>query len=316
MRIGGGRRSGNVEDRRGQTAQSIGIGGGAIAIIARLLFSKTGRRLFVPLAVAAAALWFVVPGGRNILLGLLGMLSGGGMPSATGPSIDQATSDQYTAFAEQVLATTEEVWSDVFRGEGRDYPEPKLVVYTGGTQTGCGFGQAAMGPFYCPRPERAGEPPAVYIDMAFFEQMRTRMGAGGDFAQAYVIAHEVGHHVQNVVGVLDWSMREKQRFGGQGAQANQVQVRVELMADCLAGVWAKRADALPDVELERGDVEEAMTAAAAVGDDALQKKAQGRVVPDSFTHGTSEQRMRWFRTGFETADWNACETREVPYERL
>ncbi|MCG8441391.1 MAG: neutral zinc metallopeptidase [Caulobacterales bacterium] len=315
----GDRSSRNVEDRRGERSRGAtrGASAGVPMLLFRFLFSRVGRRLLVPLLLAGVAA-SVIFGPQRVLGFVMALLSSSGGvvgPAQSGPALTQAEEAEYARRAEQVLATTEEVWGDIFRGSGSSYLEPKLVLYTGGTTTGCGFGQAAMGPFYCPTPERPGEPPAIYIDLSFFKEMETRMGAGGDFAQAYVVAHEVGHHVQRLNGVLEWSARARQSARTKTA-ANQVQVRVELMADCLAGVWAKRADALADVELERGDLEEAVAAAQAVGDDTLQRQATGRVVPDSFTHGSAEQRVRWFTTGFERGDPEACETRELPYERL
>ena len=304
MRIGGGRRSRNVEDRGGQAARA-GVSGGVVMLLFRLLFSTTGRRFIVPLIVVGGALYFFVPGGKNIVHSVIGMLTGQGVAPQTTP-VDDEERAEMAEFASGVLATTEEVWGGSLRG----YREPKMVLYTAGTQTACGFGQAAMGPFYCP-PDQT-----IYLDLGFFKEMETKMDAGGDFAQAYVIAHEVGHHIQNQMGVLDWSMGERRRYGERSVEANRVQVRVELMADCLAGVWANKAGRLSDVELERGDLDEAIGAAEAVGDDTLQRKATGRIAPDSFTHGSSEQRIRWFSRGYQAGDADACETREIPYSSL
>ena len=198
-----------------------------------------------------------------------------------------------------VMADTEDVWNEIFAAQGRRYEEPTLVLFRGATMSACGMGQAAMGPFYCPADKKA------YIDLSFYEDMRTRFRAPGDFAQAYVIAHEVGHHVQNVLGISGQVRRMQQ--GKSKAEANQWSVRLELQADCLAGVWANRADKARNI-LETGDVEEALNAASAIGDDRLQKQSQGRVVPESFTHGSSAQRQRWFRTGLTSGDPDACDT--------
>jgi hypothetical protein len=202
-------------------------------------------------------------------------------------------------FVSKVLASTEDTWTEVFRANGRQYEQPKLVLFTGATPTACGTGQTAMGPFYCPGDHK------VYIDLAFYQELKTRFHAPGEFAQAYVIAHEVGHHVQNLLGIADKVHQGQQRAGK--ADANALSVRMELQADCLAGVWGKRTDTMKSV-LEPGDLEAALTAASAIGDDRLQQQTQGRIVPESFTHGTSAQRVRWFKAGFESGDMNQCNT--------
>jgi hypothetical protein len=206
-------------------------------------------------------------------------------------------------FVSVVLADTEKTWHEVFRSYGRTYEEPKLVLFTGAVQSACGFAQAAMGPFYCPEDHK------VYIDLAFYEDLKTRFKAPGDFAQAYVIAHEVGHHVQNLLGITGKVQGAMQRVGK--AEANRLSVRMELQADCLAGVWGFHADKSRKI-LEAGDLEEALRAASAIGDDRIMKQTRGTVVPDAFTHGTSEQRVRWFRQGFETGDLNRCDTFKAP----
>ena len=211
--------------------------------------------------------------------------------------------DPMAVFVAKVLGSTEETWGTVFQQSGHQYPAPKLVLFTGQTSTACGAGQAAMGPFYCPADQK------VYIDLSFYQEMKNRFHAPGDFAQAYVIAHEVGHHIQNLMGTSEQVQRARQSARNE-AEANQYSVRLELQADCYAGVWANHADGENRI-LEAGDVEEAMTAAAAIGDDALQKQAQGYAVPDSFTHGTSEQRMRWFNQGLSTGDIQQCDTFKV-----
>ncbi|HPV31946.1 MAG TPA: neutral zinc metallopeptidase, partial [Methylotenera sp.] len=211
--------------------------------------------------------------------------------------------DVEAKFVAKVLGSTESTWSKIFQNAGQQYPAPTLVLFRGATPTACGTGQSAMGPFYCPGDQK------VYIDLAFYDEMKNRFNAPGDFAQAYVIAHEVGHHIQHLTGVSDKVQQARQSARSE-AQANQYSVRLELQADCYAGVWAHHADGANRI-LEPGDVEEAMRAAAAIGDDALQKQAQGYAVPDSFTHGTSQQRMRWFNQGLTTGDIRKCDTFSV-----
>ena len=207
--------------------------------------------------------------------------------------------DDSSKFVAVVLADTEDAWHAVFQQMGREYEEPKLVLFTDQTQSGCGFASGATGPFYCPEDRR------VYIDLGFFRELQNRLGAGGDFAEAYVIAHEVGHHVQNLLGISDRVQAMRRRVSE--AEYNQLSVRLELQADFLAGVWARYTDRVKHV-VEAGDIEEAMRAASAVGDDRLQYRSRGYIVPDSFTHGTSEQRARWFRRGYETGDLNQGDT--------
>jgi hypothetical protein len=234
---------------------------------------------------------------------VLSMLSGGGgMPAveqSAPPAHKPPADDQMAKFVSKVLASTEDTWTDVFRANGKQYVEPKLVLFSGMTPTACGTGQAAMGPFYCPGDQK------VYIDLSFYRDLKDRFKAPGEFAQAYVIAHEVGHHVQNQLGIADKVHKAQQRASR--AEANALSVRMELQADCLAGVWGKRTDTMKGV-LEPGDLEAALNAASAIGDDRLQQQAQGRIVPESFTHGSSDQRVRWFRRGFETGDMNQCNT--------
>jgi predicted metalloprotease len=206
-----------------------------------------------------------------------------------------------TVFVRKIVGSTERTWSHVFETElNRRYSDPTLVIFTGATPTACGTGQSAMGPFYCPADQK------VYIDLAFYDELRKRFGASGDFAQAYVIAHEVGHHVQNLLGVSGKVDSARRRMGE--AQANQLSVRMELQADCLAGVWAANAQKANQQLIEPGDIEEGLRAAAAIGDDRLQRQSQGYVVPEGFTHGTSEQRVRWLRRGLETGDLRKCDT--------
>jgi predicted metalloprotease len=211
-----------------------------------------------------------------------------------------APNDETTDFVRAILGETEDVWSDVFERAGGQYAAPKLVLFSGSVQTACGGATSASGPFYCPGDRQ------VYLDTSFFDEMKARLGGGGDFAYAYVIAHEVGHHVQNLTGVFDRS-RRAQAQGAPMEGANGLSVRQELQADCYAGVWANRAQARHQW-LEQGDVESALNTATAIGDDRLQQQAQGQVVPDSFTHGSSEQRVRWFRVGFDTGEIARCDT--------
>jgi len=283
MRWREGRRSENVEDRRGQgmgTGMRVG-GCGGIGLL---------------LAVVVALLLGVDP------MEILRLVPSGGVaPSAdvgAGPG-SSAPTDEQAEFVSVVLADTEDTWGPMFAAGGRRYEEPVLVLFTDQVQSACGFASAATGPFYCPADYR------LYIDLGFFSELLERFQAPGDFAQAYVIAHEVGHHVQNLLGISTQVQEMQSRSSEQ--EANALSVRLELQADCLSGVWAYHAQRTRAI-LEPGDVEEALNAAAAVGDDRLQRQARGTVVPDSFTHGTSAQRSSWFRRGFETGDFDACDT--------
>jgi len=222
------------------------------------------------------------------------------IPGLPGQTRVQPQNDEMSRFVRRVLADTEDVWGRVFQAAGKRYDPPTLVLFSGQTRTACGTGVAAMGPFYCPVDQK------VYIDLAFYDEMKRRFNAPGDFAQAYVIAHEIGHHIQKLLGVADKVQSLKERSGDQ-VRANQLQVRMELQADCLAGVWAGLNDQVKK-RLQPGDVEEGLNAASAIGDDTLQKRTQGRVVPESFTHGSSAQRVKWFKKGLETGQMNACDT--------
>ena len=285
MRLDDQRESDNVEDMRGAGGgggfglggRSIGIGGIIIALIASYFFG-------------------IDPGA------ILGTLGGGdsGPPQSQvsqGPA-PKPTDEQGRQMA-KILASTEDAWGKVFKEAGRTYQPPKLTLFTGAYPTACGMGQAAMGPFYCPLDKK------VYIDLRFFRLMSERFHAAGDFAQAYVIAHEVGHHVQTLLGITE--QMESRRARASRAEANALSVRLELQADCFAGVWARRAEQSKQF-LDPGDLEEADNAASAIGDDTLQRQSQGHVVPDSFTHGSSAQRVRWLKRGFETGDVQACDT--------
>jgi uncharacterized protein len=284
MRLDESRRSENVEDRRGAgLPRSVQVGGaGGLGLIV----------LFVLALAFGIDPTVLIQGGAE------------GPPSVSVPSGGSGTApagvnDKTRDFVAAVLGETEDVWTQLFRSSGRTYQPPKLVLFSGATSSECGYAQGAMGPFYCPVDQK------VYLDYSFFQDLDSRFGASGDFAQAYVIAHEIGHHVQTLLGV-------SQRVQGMRQQANEresnaLSVRLELQADCLAGIWANHAQSARKI-LEAGDLEEAIGAASAVGDDRIQQRTRGYVVPDSFTHGSSEQRVRWFRRGFESGSANACDT--------
>ncbi|MEQ1597942.1 MAG: neutral zinc metallopeptidase [Methylotenera sp.] len=282
MRLDDQQESSNVEDRRG-SGGGMGFGGKSIGI--------------GTIVMALVAMYFGVDPSLVMNIGQ-GMSQQETVEAKPIPQDDPAA-----IFVAKVLGSTEETWGKIFQGSGQQYPAPKLVLFDGQTPTACGSGQAAMGPFYCPGDQK------VYIDLRFYQEMKDRFNAPGDFAQAYVIAHEVGHHIQNLMGTSDKVQQARQSARNE-AQANQYSVRLELQADCYAGVWAHHADGANRI-LEAGDVEEAMRAAAAIGDDALQKQAQGYAVPDSFTHGTSQQRQRWFNQGLSVGDVNKCDTFNV-----
>jgi predicted metalloprotease len=274
-----GRRSSNVEDRRGRrVSRPVAIGGGGIGL----------------LVIVVIALFLGVDP-TPLLQNTTSTNVSQGPPSAP-PSAEQ---NQLADFVSVVLADTEDAWSAIFAEGGQSYAEPTLVLFTDRVQSACGMAGAAMGPFYCPADQQ------IYIDLGFYDELRTRFRAPGDFAQAYVIAHEVGHHVQNLLGISD-QVHNSQRGLGK-AEANALSVRLELQADCFSGVWAYHAQRARNI-LEEGDLEEALNAASAIGDDRIQRQSTGTVVPDSFTHGSSQQRVRWFRKGFDTGDGGGCDT--------
>ena len=300
MRWKTGRRSENVEDRRDAelgglpqgwqrpygVGRKVGVGGGLGGVVVIVVLLLLG----------------VDP---SVLLSQLEPLpteqSGLGFDPASPPRPGPGTAkqDELADFVSVVLADTEDTWRAIFNERGERYSDPRLVLFSGMTRSACGLGQAAMGPFYCPADHR------VYIDLAFYDELRRQFGAPGDFAQAYVIAHEVGHHVQNLLGISDRveaASRQSDR-----AKANALSVRLELQADCFAGLWAHHANKARDI-LEQGDIEEALNAASAIGDDRLQHQSQGHVTPDSFTHGSSAQRVRWFKRGLESGQLSACDT--------
>ena len=275
MRWQGGRSSGNIEDRRGLGpvgVGGVGVGGVVLALIGYFVFG-------------------IDPSTTTSILG--------GAQTEQQAGVQGAPTDEAGRFVDVVETSTSDVWGPIFQQAGQRYEPPAAVVlYDQATGTGCGLGQAAMGPFYCPSDQK------VYLDLSFWNELETKFGASGDFARAYVIAHEIGHHIQNQTG----AMNQAQRMGAQGAESGAV--RLELQADCYAGVWAARAPAASggQLALEQGDIEEGLGAASAVGDDRIQSATRGQVVPDSFTHGSSAQRMRWFRRGFETGNPDSCDT--------
>jgi predicted metalloprotease len=285
MRWEGNRESENVEDRR-DGGGGFSIGGGSIGL---------GT---VAIALVASLLFGVNP------LSVLNMLSGGGQVTQVqqAPAHKPPADDRMAKFVSTVLADTEDTWTELFRAQGRNYVKPHLVLFRGATRTACGTGQSATGPFYCPGDQK------VYIDLGFYQLMNQRFRVSGEFAQAYVIAHEVGHHVQNLLGISGKVDAARRRMSE--TQGNALSVRLELQADCFAGVWAYHANQARSI-LEEGDVETALNAASAIGDDALQRQARGEVVPDSFTHGTSAQRVRWFKRGIESGRVSNCNTFEA-----
>jgi predicted metalloprotease len=286
MRLGDEDPSSNFIDRTGQRGFGGGGGGNMLGCLLPLVASRFGMVGVVVLLLGYCAL--------QSLGGGAGGLLPTGAPTATAPAGKSTLDPNMADLLSRVLGSTERRWADLFARSGQQYKPTTMVAYTGGTQTACGAGQAAMGPFYCPGDQ------TIYIDPGFFNELSQRFGAPGDFAMAYVIAHEVGHHVQNLTGTLDQAQQAQGRLGT--AAGNQVQVGVELQADCYAGVWAANDRNL----MEPGDLEEGMRAAEAIGDDTLQRKTQGTVVPESFTHGTSAQRMAALRRGLETGDPAAC----------
>ncbi len=299
MRLDDMPESGNVEDRRGDGGYGGGgmpMGAGGLGIGGMIVLGLVGWALGID---------------PRLLIGGAEILTGGGQPrmeqQTSRPSQSAPINDESSRFVRRVLGSTEVVWKDVFAKEGQTYRPPKLVMFSHQTRSACGQAQSAMGPFYCPNDRE------VYLDVSFFNDLERRFrgctGKACQFSQAYVIAHEVGHHVQNLLGVLPRVQQQQQQLNASGnrAQSNQLQVRVELQADCFAGVWANRAEAQKSF-LDPGDVDAALQTASAIGDDTLQRRSQGTVVPESFTHGSAEQRKRWFMTGFKEGTIKACNT--------
>ena len=318
MRLDDEKPSGNVEDRRGQGGMGGGFGfprGGGGRI--NLPMGGRGGGFSLKTIIMLVIIYFAVkfffgvdlvqvingggtatPGGGQSEMTLPGGATNVGDAGATGGGAAPGA-DAESQFVARVLGSTERIWDGIFKNIGQQYQKPKLVLFTGFVQSACGSAQAAMGPFYCPGDSK------VYIDLAFYQDMKTKLGAPGDFAQAYVIAHEVGHHVQSLFGIAKKVSDMRSRVSEE--EGNALSVRMELQADCFAGIWAREADATANI-LEAGDLEEALNAAAAIGDDRLQKKSQGYVVPESFTHGSSEQRVRWFKTGMAATELKSCDT--------
>lgn len=278
MRWEDDRRSDNVEDRRGMGVSRKVMGGGIGTVIIVLI-----------------ALYFGIDPSALLDLGTTTKVDA---PSSVSPQ-RPADEERLAHFVSVVLADTEDTWHELFRKSGKEYREPKLVLFSQAVDSACGFAQSAMGPFYCPRDQK------VYIDLQFYRDLKERFHAPGEFAQAYIIAHEIGHHVQNLMGISAKVQRLQQSAGK--VQANNLSVRLELQADCLAGIWGYHANRTKKI-LEDGDIEAALRAASSIGDDRLQKQAQGYIVPESFTHGSSDQRVRWFRRGIETGDLAQCNT--------
>lgn len=287
MRWQGRRESDNVEDRRGDsTGSSGGLGGGGFRV-------PRGKGGLILLVVVLVAGYYGVD-----LTPLLNGEAPVGQTQTQSQQVNSPEDNQMAKFTSVILASTEDTWSQLFQKMGKQYQDPKLVLYRGATRTGCGTGQSVMGPFYCPADK------TVYIDLSFYQEMKDELGADGDFAQGYVVAHEVGHHVQNLLGI-EPKIRQMQQ-GASKAEQNRLSVKMELQADCFAGVWGHFMQ--NQQVLEQGDLEEALNAAQAIGDDRLQQQSQGRVIPDSFTHGTSEQRYTWFKRGFDSGNPNSCNT--------
>lgn len=279
-----GRRSGNVEDRRHvRMPGRRGAAGGGIGLL-----------IIIVIAILLGA-------DPSKLLNDMSSTDSVSTSSYDQPGASSAN-DELADFVSVVLADTEDTWNELFRGFNRQYQEPRLVLFSGAVESACGYAQSAMGPFYCPRDQK------VYIDLSFYQDLKYKLGAPGDFAQAYVIAHEVGHHVQNLLGISEQVYNARQKLSE--AESNRLSVMQELQADCLAGVWASNADKARDI-LEEGDIVEGLNAASSIGDDRLQKQSKGYITPDSFTHGSSEQRVKWFKIGLQSGDINSCNTFEA-----
>jgi uncharacterized protein len=302
----GRRQSDNIEDVRGDSGGGGGFPGGGGGPVRIPIGGRSGGGMSIGTIVILVIIYF----GAKLLFGvdLLQLLSGGGAGTGSGTQITDtdtnqgANEDETKQFVATVLAETEDTWSGIFQSMGKTYEKPKLVLFSGSWASGCGTASAASGPFYCPEDRK------VYLDMAFFDELANRFGASGDFAQAYVVAHEVGHHVQNLTGILP--KFNEMRQGMSEAEANQMSVRVELQADCFAGIWGHYTE--QKGILEKGDLEEALNAAQQIGDDTLQKKMQGYAVPETFNHGTSAQRMKWFKRGFDSGKLGDCDTFNNP----
>ncbi len=292
MRLDDEQESRNVDDRRASSGKGGGVPSMQTMMILWPIVKPLLRSKFGLLIIGAGVAAYLM--GYNPLA-LIGMGGGSSQP------VDKVKDEKQAVFIKKVLKSTEDVWKETLAKYGMRYSEPTMVLYRGYTRSGCGTAQSQMGPFYCPVDKK------VYLDLGFFDELARRHNAPGDFAQAYVLAHEIGHHVQDLQGTLDKVQRAKQSWGGNSARSNALQVRVELQADCYAGVWANHAQKKFNM-LEPGDVEEALNAASSIGDDTLQKQAGQRVRPDAFTHGSSAQRVKWFKRGFVSGDLRQCDT--------
>lgn len=300
MRWRGNRKSSNVEDRRGmRTAGSGGLGGsGGMLRLLPMAFKFLGVKGTLILLVCVGA-YGLFTGNLGSLLTGIGNQQDTTVSRSAVPFHETAQEKELVDFVSVILADTEDTWTALFRQKGRTYQEPRLVLFRGAVASACGMAQSAMGPFYCPGDQQ------IYIDLGFYDQLKNRFKAPGDFAQAYVIAHEVGHHVQTLLGISSHVHAARRKLST--AEGNQLSVRMELQADCLAGVWANHANKTRQL-LEVGDLEEGLAAASAIGDDTLQKQSQGYVRPDSFTHGSSAQRVKWFKIGLDSGDMASCDT--------
>ena len=298
MRWRGNRKSDNVEDRRSERVSGLGgSGGGGMLRLLPMVFKLLGFKGTVILAVCVGA-FGLFTGNLGDILAFLGLQQDATSVSEA-PLRQTAEEKELVDFISVILADTEETWSTLFRQKGKTYQEPRLVLFRDAVKSACGMADSAMGPFYCPGDHQ------VYIDLGFYDQLKNRFKAPGDFAQAYVLAHEIGHHVQTLLGISSNVHTAQSRLSK--AEGNRLSVRQELQADCLAGVWANHANSTRQL-LEAGDIEEGLAAASAIGDDTLQKQSQGHVSPDSFTHGSAEQRVRWFKKGFDSGDMDDCDT--------
>lgn len=299
MRWRGNRQSSNVEDRRGMRAPRLGVGsgGGGILRLLPLAYRFLGFKGTV-IALIGLLGYGYFTGDLNQFLGS-DLTQNNQTTSSSQPVKQSAQEKELAQFVSVVLADTEDTWHKLFKAMGKQYQEPRLVLFRKAVKSGCGMGSAQMGPFYCPADNK------VYIDLSFYDDLKNRYGAPGDFAQAYVIAHEIGHHVQTITGISSRVHNAKKKVSK--VQANQLSVKQELQADCYAGIWAHHANRSRQI-LESGDIDEGLAAASAIGDDRLQKQAQGYVTPDSFTHGSSAQRVKWFRIGLEKGTLQACDT--------
>lgn len=300
MRWRGNRKSSNVDDRRGMRAsgnQGLSGGRGMLRLLP-VVFKFLGFKGTLILAVCVGA-YGLFTGNLGNLLGGLGLQQDTSVSRPAVPFQETAEEKELVDFVSVILADTEDTWTALFRQKGKTYQEPRLVLFRDAVNSACGMAQSAMGPFYCPGDQQ------VYIDLGFYDQLKNRFKAPGDFAQAYVIAHEVGHHIQTLVGISGSVQAARKKLSE--AEGNKLSVRQELQADCLAGVWAHHANRTRQL-LEVGDVEEGLTAASAIGDDTLQKQSQGYVSPDSFTHGSSAQRVKWFKIGLASGDMDSCDT--------